>query len=131
MKLRKILLWVTGAAAGYLLSGCGPSMEELEQRARAAKDSIASYNAAIVTGNVTANPNDPNNTPAHTYSAMDFGLPSGIVVRWVPRSIADDITSDENFPEVYIHIKGSDGVVKISRVNWNIWQNLVTGDTLK
>ena len=62
---------------------------------------------------------------------MDFGLPSGIVVKWVPRSIADDITSDDNFPEVYIHIKGSDGVVKVTRANWNIWQNLVTGDTLK
>ncbi len=129
MKIRKVLLWITGIAAGYLLSGCGPSAEEMAAQAQAVKDSIAAVKEMTAAEKITVT--DPNITPPHTYNASDFGLPSGIVVRWVPRTIADDVDGESNFPEVYIHIKGADGVIKISRANWNIWQNLITGDTLR
>lgn len=130
MKVRKILLWITGIAAGYLLSGCGPSAEEMAAREQVKQDSIAQATLDAVTKPIATTTN-ADNTPAHTYNASDFNLPVGIVVRWMPRTIPDDVDGDSNFPEVYIHIKQADGIVRISRANWNIWQNLVTGDTLK
>lgn len=30
-----------------------------------------------------------------------------------------------------IHVKGSDGAVRISKADWKMWQNLITGDTLR
>lgn len=105
-----------------ILTACfscaGPSLAEIEQYQQ---DSLKAARPVTPTNKKWLN---------NTYNASDFGLVPGVVVRWVPDELPNNITP-ETFPVVTIHIKQSDGVTKALPCTYDMWQQLLTGDTLR
>lgn len=102
--------------------GCaGPSLAETERIKITPQDSLKPTPVSSTPTNKWKN---------NTYNASDFGLVPGVVVRWVPDELPKDITIN-TFPEVHIHIKQNDGVTKVFLCTFDMWQQLLTNDTLR
>lgn len=123
--MKKYLLLI--GVIAVIFSACGPSKEELERRELARQDSIKTVADSAKTKSVKA--------PAY-YSASDFGLVPGKIIRWTAGDgIADDQILDAEKEgktfTIYVHIQQEDGTIKVMQASTYAWDNLYEGDMLK
>ncbi len=126
--LNIVLIAITAIFLIMCFTSCGPSHEEMLRRAKDKQDSIAT--APYI--NAAGRENDIL-WPNLTYSAMDYGLSSGVIVKWSHRhaNVPKDLT-EANFPQdVIVYVKGYDGTTKAFPCTFKIWDQLQTNDTLK
>jgi hypothetical protein len=74
----------------------------------------------------------PVNT-APTYNAEDFDLPSGEVMKYSPNDtyINDNSEGERVSFDIYVHIKGSDGIRTVHKTEYKTWLLLREGSILE
>ena len=67
------------------------------------------------------------------YSAAEFSLPSGKIVRYAPDDdqVLEIWKTGTPFPTVFIHIQNDTGLIQVRKVTYFAWKNLYVGDNLK